>query len=95
MDGIDFYQSRSSLLPFHDDRVAFLRVITQTLLASSAAAPGFVNSYQGYGSRLNLKVLFTTAAGTVFDRFIVNRIALVEDEMNSEVLEEDCVEDVF
>lgn len=95
IDGIDFYQSRSYLIPFHDDMVAFLRGITHSLLASGTAAPGFVDYYGGNGSRFNLKVLFTTAAGTLFDQFITNRITLSESDVHSGFPGEGVVEDNF
>lgn len=95
IDGIDFYQSRSSLFPFHDDMVAFMRGMTQTLLASGTAAPGFVDYYGGNGPRFHLKVLYTTAAGTLFDQFVTNRIAISESDIDCNLLSEGGFEDNF
>lgn len=86
IDGIPFYESRSSYFPFYDNMVDFLRGITQTILASGTAASSFVTHSSGYGSSgpiFNLKVLFTTAAGTLFDRYITNRIDLPKGDVDS------------
>lgn len=97
IDGISSYEGRSYVVPFYDRMVDFLRGITQTILDSGTAASAFVNSYQGYGMsgpRFNLKVLFTSAAGTIFDQYITSRIALPESDLSSGLPSEAIVEDI-
>lgn len=92
IDGIDFYESR--LFPFHDEMVAFMRGMTRNLLASGTAAPGFVDYYPGSGPRFQLKVLYTTAAGTLFEEYVTNRIALSESDVDENFLGDGFLGDV-
>lgn len=93
IDGIDFYETR--LFSFHDDMVAFMRGMTRNLLASGTAVPGFVDYYPGDGPRFQLKILYTTAAGTLFEQFVANRLALSESDVDGNFLGEAFLEDAL
>lgn len=95
IDGIDSYESCSSFFPFRNDMVAFLSDITRTLLASGTAAPGFVDYYRANGPRFNLKVLFTSPAATLFDKYVTNRIMLSESDVDTGFADEGAIEDIF
>lgn len=99
LDGIHFYESQ--WLRFHDDMVKFLRWLTWTILHSGSAGPEFgimpseYRSYTSVSNCYNLKVLLTSATGTIFDRHILNCIALSQMDVSFGLSTDATIGDMF
>ncbi|KUI52591.1 hypothetical protein VP1G_00044 [Cytospora mali] len=97
IDGVSFYESR--WLRFHDEMVEFLRMITQVMMASvMPGSPDYGNFYDAHGSgnpRYKLKVLLTSANGTIFDQYVQSCIALSGSDVGFGLPNEAAVEDAL